>query len=1191
MGQEIVYCFKCQTRLLGADFEKGRAFKLGPRASCLECAKDLLTPDQIQQELDRSRAAAEKSSSEKTGRFLAPPPQRPAHDKSGRHHAPSHEITLSDSSSKMRPLAARAHAPRSAAPLVATAVAGIFGVLLLLALAFSTGRPVRPHPSPEARAASSDPAPEPPPPPRPDPPRPDPPRPSPAPPRATAPADPSKALSEIDRDVRAFSDRQEFRQAIDYLTAAQARHAAADWVRAVDERIGQVQQQARRAAAAAAELAAAARKKGDEAEVARLRARIAEWRLPTALDDFERAVAPARPPAPVPEGALVVYADGLAPGWSDFSWDVKVDLSCAAPVFEGARSIAATPGKPAGGLCLGIPDRLDTSPYSHLVFMLYARVPDVPLTLALYGEKEPLADPLPLSKIEGGLPAGEWRKIAVPLARLGTARANVKGIVLRANAVSAEPLFYVDHVHFLKRPSEDPAAAAAAREAYRGRWAQAAAKAARRDYPGAVRDLEEAQAGLPDGPVRQESEEDLADLRAAEAALTEAFRILGRLPRGQKLTVEFTGSSGGPERLEGTLAAADAARVSLLTDTGVTDIPAGELSAAWLGELFRRRPGAKPGDERAAALLCLFEGDAEGAGKQKAGAPPEKASALTRPAGEEAARALFWALEAEFASPRARPAAVEKLLALLADPGAGSFVARNRAFLAARMESARETFWAADDLSAVGGFQAWSPPRQDPVWLNLAQARGNAKDNYVELEFYALPDVTYKAWVLAGGCCYETLACSLQATELKGPSPKNPKETVSFEPGSDEGMPVRLPSLSLKRLHSAHAGPRQPGRWDWIPLALPKFSTPGRKKVRVLAEEIGFSAAGAVVSASRAAPPREGDWSEWLKSRPPLEAFATGYLVWEMWAGIPGDALAELTGNPAFERKPSATGGADRFEVGDLGSDYGCRLRGYVVPPATGPYTFWIASDDQSELWLSGDESPHRKVKIAELRGAVGYGEWARDASQKSAPIPLVAGRRYYIEALQKEGGGSAFVQVGWQLPDGAQERPIPGKRLSPFGGMPGRKATRRLYRAINFNGPPLVIDGHAWEGREAPNVVLPGSDFEKQSTPLNPPTDANRAQMIRSSVWARPSSTVRLTAVPPGTYEVFLYLWEDSAAQTIDLFVQGQLVQENCNSGPAGHWQRLGPWRATVADGSLEVSSRGGDANFSGLEVWRLAR
>lgn len=37
----------------------------------------------------------------------------------------------------------------------------------------------------------------------------------------------------------------------------------------------------------------------------------------------------------------------------------------------------------------------------------------------------------------------------------------------------------------------------------------------------------------------------------------------------------------------------------------------------------------------------------------------------------------------------------------------------------------------------------------------------------------------------------------------------------------------------------------------------------------------------------------------------------------------------------------------------DWADNYGTRIRGYVHPPATVNYVFWIASDDHSELWLS----------------------------------------------------------------------------------------------------------------------------------------------------------------------------------------------------------------------------------------------
>ncbi|MCX7806372.1 MAG: DUF1080 domain-containing protein, partial [Planctomycetota bacterium] len=45
-------------------------------------------------------------------------------------------------------------------------------------------------------------------------------------------------------------------------------------------------------------------------------------------------------------------------------------------------------------------------------------------------------------------------------------------------------------------------------------------------------------------------------------------------------------------------------------------------------------------------------------------------------------------------------------------------------------------------------------------------------------------------------------------------------------------------------------------------------------------------------------------------------------------------------------------------------------------------------------------------------------------------PVRLEGGKAYYIEALHKEGGGDDHPAVGWRLPDGKDERPIPLSRL-----------------------------------------------------------------------------------------------------------------------------------------------------------------
>ncbi|MBC8113968.1 MAG: hypothetical protein H7062_06300, partial [Candidatus Saccharimonas sp.] len=91
---------------------------------------------------------------------------------------------------------------------------------------------------------------------------------------------------------------------------------------------------------------------------------------------------------------------------------------------------------------------------------------------------------------------------------------------------------------------------------------------------------------------------------------------------------------------------------------------------------------------------------------------------------------------------------------------------------------------------------------------------------------------------------------------------------------------------------------------------------------------------------------------------------------------------------------------------------------------------------------------------------------------------------------------------------------------------------------------------------------------------------------MIRSSRWGG-SIDVELTSIPVGTYQVLLYVWEDNDPETYDIFLNDRSVLERFNSGSAGAWKRLGPWKIDVREGTIKLSARGGAANLSGIEVW----
>jgi uncharacterized repeat protein (TIGR03806 family) len=163
----------------------------------------------------------------------------------------------------------------------------------------------------------------------------------------------------------------------------------------------------------------------------------------------------------------------------------------------------------------------------------------------------------------------------------------------------------------------------------------------------------------------------------------------------------------------------------------------------------------------------------------------------------------------------------------------------------------------------------------------------------------------------------------------------------------------------------------------------------------------------------------------------------SGSMLRQMWTGIGnGSQVTDLTSNGNFPNSPSSQDYPTLAEgPTDTADFYGSRLIGYVYPPISGQYTFYVASDDGSELWLSTDSNPVNRVKIASVPQWTGPREWDKFTAagqQQSVAITLAAGQAYFIEALQKEGAGGDNLAIGWKLPNGLYERPILGVHLSP---------------------------------------------------------------------------------------------------------------------------------------------------------------
>jgi len=160
------------------------------------------------------------------------------------------------------------------------------------------------------------------------------------------------------------------------------------------------------------------------------------------------------------------------------------------------------------------------------------------------------------------------------------------------------------------------------------------------------------------------------------------------------------------------------------------------------------------------------------------------------------------------------------------------------------------------------------------------------------------------------------------------------------------------------------------------------------------------------------------------------EAQLSPGLLRQIYTNIAGSTIADLTGSPKFPLAPDIVDTVSTLESQWLpdsaGEDYGQRLTGWLVPPLSGDYVFYLASDDASQVFLSTDDTVAHKQLIVEEPSWSPAQNWegtADNPQRASASIPLEAGKFYYLEVLHKEGWGGDQVAVAWKLPGGPAPR------------------------------------------------------------------------------------------------------------------------------------------------------------------------
>jgi hypothetical protein len=145
-----------------------------------------------------------------------------------------------------------------------------------------------------------------------------------------------------------------------------------------------------------------------------------------------------------------------------------------------------------------------------------------------------------------------------------------------------------------------------------------------------------------------------------------------------------------------------------------------------------------------------------------------------------------------------------------------------------------------------------------------------------------------------------------------------------------------------------------------------------------------------------------------------------GAATFEAFTGIGGVLPADLRASPKFPNFPDVVRLVPGFELNGFGDNYGGRIKGFFTPTTSGNHVAYLAADDGAELWISTDDSEANLRLVALEPVWANSREWTGGANRAdgvlvdpaqiapniSVPIPLVAGTRYYVEIIWKEGGG-----------------------------------------------------------------------------------------------------------------------------------------------------------------------------------------
>jgi hypothetical protein len=242
--------------------------------------------------------------------------------------------------------------------------------------------------------------------------------------------------------------------------------------------------------------------------------------------------------------------------------------------------------------------------------------------------------------------------------------------------------------------------------------------------------------------------------------------------------------------------------------------------------------------------------------------------------------------------------------------------------------------------------------------------------------------------------------------------------------------------------------------------------------------------------------------------------FSPGFVKQEFYSGA---TRANLE-NPAYTNSPTKVTYLTSFESpAGQGSSYAERISALFTAPATTNYVFFLASDDDSDLFLSTDSNPANKFLIAQETVWSNTRQWFISgggsvlASKRSDTfagttwpggntISLTAGVQYYLEGVHHQGsGGDAFAAT---FKFAASPDPANGDAPLLTGNLMGVNAFNNTYITLTSVPQDVAVNPGANASfsvsavsgylGDPSGVPAPPIAYQWQSLPFGAPLFAN---------------------------------------------------------------------------------------------------